>query len=154
MAKKKTQGGNSPAKQMDFLKKGFDLYMQPYKQGYKYLKDGVSKLKGYMDGDDEVKPMKPKGAKPITQPKKPNDAIIYDMQQQIKQEQENKLKELPRQKAEPAPKKQQYINPRDKNMNKQVNRMNDDNYDLIEGDKNNNMNVEGDVGQYKGHGGG
>ena len=159
MAKKKTQGGNSPAKQKDltgYIQKGIGMYLKPYKMGYNYLKDNVTKIKGYMNSDDEMKPMKPKEAKPIKQPKKPNDAIVFDMQQQLKQEQKNKLKELPTLKNS-NPTRQDFHplkNNRDTNMIKQVNRMNNDNYDLIEGDKNQNMNVDGDVNQQKGFGGG
>jgi len=155
MAYKKRQGGNAPTKQMDIIKKGFDLYMKPYKQGYEYLKEGVNKLKDYMSGDEELKPMKPRGIAPIKTPRKPNDAIVYDMKLNLKREEKNKkpVKENLTPKNDSTPKKQ-YINPRDKNMNVQYNRMQDENYDLIEGDKNDNMNVEGDVGQYKGYGGG
>ena len=153
MAYKKKEGGNSPAKQTDIkglIQKGIGMYLKPYQKGYNYLKENVTKIKGYMDGDDEVKKVKPKKAEKIVQQKKTNGAIVNNMQQQLKQERENKLKDLPQKGANPSPKKQtlerekfDVVDPRDKNMNKQINRMNDNNYDLIEGNKNNNYQIGG-----------
>ena len=138
----------------------FEQLMSPYTETIKSISRGVD---NYFN-PNKLQKMKPKGIKDIKIPQKPKDAIIHDMKHQYdieklnknrgkggetKQETERKLKEQDIQKKAKPP---HSINK--KMIETYENKFDNENYDLIEGDKNNEYKVDGDVGQYKDFGGG